>query len=341
MIIVLNVVISIFLGETDLILPLFVFSGILYVFMIVTRNKIKKKDKSILYTYAAKIILNILYISLTNLSILFLILRPFLQTTLDSGIFQFINQISILTGVLICFSIIFINDLIQSRKFFEEQFILERKIPFIHSNIFFRAQLDTRSGKQKLIIEKINEKTKKVELKTSIDCIQPVLTDKSIKIDPMEKFEAFNSWITGLSHYGFSSFKILTEIDNNEDVGFSLSSQIIRFMSLVDIEIFYEYLIKIEKECVYEGILHKGSMFASLEPIFASFNRGFYRNNPKTYEMMLKAIISMKFGNIQNLKRKHYFFLNGGDLKYSFKTYVPHDFFKNKSNNNKRKNEKN
>jgi len=211
-------VISILLGETNLILPLFVFSGILYAFMIVTRNKIKKKDENILYFFTAKIILNILYISLTNISILFLILRPFLQSTVDSRLFQFINQISILTGVLICFSLILIYDLYKSKKYFEEQFILERKIPFIHSNVFFRAQLDTRSGKQKLIIEKINEKTKKVELKTSIDCIQPVLTGKSMRIDPIEKFDAFNSWITGLSHYGFSSFKILTEIDNSEDV---------------------------------------------------------------------------------------------------------------------------
>lgn len=155
-------------------------------------------------------------------------------------------------------------------------------------------------GKQKLVMQKINLETDKVEFEDSIDCIHTAVTKISaeefvdyhndahvkerlyyktleirssenlieINLTPKEKYIAFKSWVAGIAESGNDAFRIQTEIENMGSLAYPISNFLLKFMIKIDSEFIEEYILKIERECVYEGVKYESFILMSLMPIF-------------------------------------------------------------------------
>ena len=134
--------------------------------------------------------------------------------------------------------------------------ILQEKYRFIQDDVFLVAYVNVESGKQKLIMQKMNPKTGEVEFSDFIECIHTAIADISfddyeeihdnfflqeefqekmlnirssedvveINLDPEEKFKALKSWIAGIAEAGKDAFKLESDI---EMAGFLTSFRII------------------------------------------------------------------------------------------------------------------
>ena len=197
---------------------------------------------------------------------------------------------------------------------------------FIRDDVFLCPWVDTITGKQKLILKKINLETNEVEFEDSIDCIHTAITDisveeyyeymnnddfqedlieksleirsseglKEIKLNPKEKFQALKSWAIGIAEAGRDAFRIQSEIDTSANLAYPMAGFLIRFMTQVDSNFTFEYLSKIEKESVYEGEQHGPYMLANLIPIMGSLMGDFKSGELKKSERkIISAIIDM------------------------------------------------
>ena len=178
--------------------------------------------------------------------------------------------------------------------------ILIEKFRFIKDDVFLCPRVDTETGKQKLIMQKINLETNEVEFKDFIGCIHTAVTDISteefeeyqndtnvqedlnnetleirsseglteINLTPEEKFGALKSWAASIAESGHDAFRIQTEIEKYGNLAIPISNFLLKFMLRVDSEFIEEYILKIERECVYEGVKYDAFIFMSLMPIF-------------------------------------------------------------------------
>ncbi|MHA1730269.1 MAG: leucine-rich repeat domain-containing protein [Promethearchaeota archaeon] len=176
-----------------------------------------------------------------------------------------------------------------------ESQIFEEKFRFFSNNVFLTAWLDTETGKQKLVMQKLNPETKEVVLEDKIDCVHTavseipisdfseVVSDENfekrvlnvtsseklweINLDIDEKFKAFKSWVAGIAEAGTDAFKIQTEIDIAAKQMYPLAERILRFMAMADSFFIPEFLLKVAQECVYEGVRHDVCLIANFTPI--------------------------------------------------------------------------
>ena len=110
------------------------------------------------------------------------------------------------------------------------------KYPFVYNDIFLIAEVDKNSGKQWLIMQKIDPRTQRVLLEDRIQCIHTAITTievdefeervseedfeeemlnirssgnlREVHLEPQEKIFAFKSWVAGIAKAGKISFKI-------------------------------------------------------------------------------------------------------------------------------------
>ena len=182
--------------------------------------------------------------------------------------------------------------------------VLTEKFRFIRDDIFLCPWVDTETGKQKLIMQKINLKTNEIEFEDSIDCIHTAIIDislnqfneyqnnnetqenllkktlfirssddfKEINLVPEEKFKALKSWTAGISEAGKDALSIQSNIDSAVGIWVQISSRLLSFMAKIDPNYIYEILRKVEKECKFEGVNHKSSIIANLLPILWSIS---------------------------------------------------------------------
>lgn len=173
--------------------------------------------------------------------------------------------------------------------------IYEASYPFIRGDILLTAIVNADSGKQTLEMRKLN-KNGRIELKDSIECIHTAImqipmeefaetmkdeqfmdrilnirsSEKLLKIDlePKEKFKAFKSWVAGIAEAGLDAFKIQSDIENWGKLGaHPISHKLMKFVAGIDRNVLLDFLIKIERECKFEGVKHEQSMIANLQPI--------------------------------------------------------------------------
>ncbi|MHA1729276.1 MAG: hypothetical protein ACTSWY_11165, partial [Promethearchaeota archaeon] len=175
---------------------------------------------------------------------------------------------------------------------------LTEKYRFIRNDVFLCPYLDKKTNRPKLKIQKINPKTGDVELEDQIYCIHTAVTDVSPEefnryqedLDYAEKFDnktlkirsseglnlkkinltaedrlfALRSWVQGIAEAGMDAFKLQGEIDRVANLQYPILDFLMRFLIKADPEsdFIFDYLQKIEKECVFEGERHDVSMIA-------------------------------------------------------------------------------
>ena len=104
------------------------------------------------------------------------------------------------------------------------------KYPFVYDDVFLIAEMDQNSGKQWLIMRKVDPRTLNILLEDRIQCIHTAVTSisvedfekkvaeedfeedmmrirstenvREIQLDLEEKFFAFNSWVAGIAEAG-------------------------------------------------------------------------------------------------------------------------------------------
>ena len=219
-----------------------------------------------------------------------------------------------------------IGNLEKAKKIFEKT-ILTEKFRFLRDDVFLCAQVDVFSLKQKLILQKINLKTGKVEFDDEIDCIHTAVTDistgkfedyqngtdtqeliynksleirsseklREINLTPEEKFKALKSWAAGIAEAGLSAFFIQNEIDKCIDLLYPIAQFLMKFMAKVDSDFIPQYVAKIEKDCMFEGIRHESSFLANSIPILEILWKHYLTSNviPPEEEEIIKTLITM------------------------------------------------
>ncbi len=202
--------------------------------------------------------------------------------------------------------------------------ILTEKYRFIRDDVFLCPQIDTETGKQKLIIQKIDLKTEKIEFRDSLDCIHTVINkisteeyeqfqidedfqetiiDKSIQLrsgegfsgleisylDHEEKFKAFKSWTAGIAETGIRVFEFQRELESLLPSIYPIFNFLMKFLVRIDTKFIYNYLFKIERECLFDNKWHKPSFIASLLPVLKWLD---YEKN-KITDDVVDAIIDL------------------------------------------------
>lgn len=176
-----------------------------------------------------------------------------------------------------------------------------KRFPFVTQDIFLTAWIDKKTGKQKLIMEKIDAKTEEAIIHDEIDCIHTAICDipiedftylknradsnellhfeqniihmrssenlKEINLSIKEKFKALVSWVAGIAEAGLDAFQIQAEIDNSIHLIYQISNKLMHFMIRAYPDFIPDFLEYVEKNCYHQGILHDSCLIANLIPI--------------------------------------------------------------------------
>ena len=177
--------------------------------------------------------------------------------------------------------------------------VLTEKFRFIRNDVFLCPWVDTETGMQKLVMQKINLETDEVEFEDSIDCINTAVTYifteefedyqnnadvqeqlykktldirssenlKEINLTPEEKFNALKSWTAGIAEAGEAALSIQSTIDSVVGIWVQISSRLLSFMARIEKDYIYKILRKVERECKFDGTYHKSSIIANLLPV--------------------------------------------------------------------------
>ncbi len=212
--------------------------------------------------------------------------------------------------------------------------IFEAKFPFIREDVFLIARVNAETGRQHLVMQKIDLNTGKVEIEDKIVCIHTAIMDIPVKefaelhnnivsqeelqknilnirsseeldeieLTPEEHFKALKSWVAGIAEAGLNSFSIQDEIDKSLNLMYPIVNFIMRFLIKVDNSFIFEYLSKIERECRFEGERHDTSLIANLIPILDI--------------LVIEPDLDPEFGDIASNTPKDYFF--DPDCQYYF-----------------------
>ncbi|MBD3353622.1 MAG: hypothetical protein GF364_19215 [Candidatus Lokiarchaeota archaeon] len=173
--------------------------------------------------------------------------------------------------------------------------ILCEKYPFIRNDIELCAWVDTKTNIQKLVIQKINQENRDVELSDFIvvrnrkicdipvKSFQKIATAKNFKtklakmraskkleeihLEPDEKFKCLKSWVAGIATAGFNALKVSTDVSIAREKIYPISSKLIRFLLYLDPSLIYELISMIERESMKEGSMKDTFLIANLTPI--------------------------------------------------------------------------
>ncbi|HMF34460.1 MAG TPA: leucine-rich repeat domain-containing protein [Candidatus Lokiarchaeia archaeon] len=178
---------------------------------------------------------------------------------------------------------------------FEDGHVLEARFPFLREGAFLVAQVDARTGRQRLLMQKMDQEGEGVEHEDAIDCIHVAVTTvpagdledvlrerdfaeqtlsirsseelQEIKLAPEEKFKAFQSWVAGIAAAGVQAFRIQSEIEVEGQLAYPIASRLLAFATKIDPGVSREYLATLVKECQHEGVRHEASLIANLIPL--------------------------------------------------------------------------
>jgi hypothetical protein len=101
-----------------------------------------------------------------------------------------------------------------------------------------------------------------------------------------EKFKAFKSWVAGIAEAGVNSIVIQQEIEEYAKFMYPIMNFILGFLVKAKPEFFEIFLENVEKQCKYNGTIHKSSLWANLLPFIQFINN----NCDETIENQFKEI---------------------------------------------------
>lgn len=188
----------------------------------------------------------------------------------------------------------------------------EYRYPFILDDVFLTVKVNPLSGKQLIILQKINPTTNEVEFENKITCVHVAVTtinveefnelqddsDKrgkfindtleirssenleQINLSPEEKFFAMKSWAEGIVDAGFGVFRIQSTIDRFGNLAYPFIQGFLKFFINCDPEFILIYLDWMERECITNGIYHTSSLIANLNIILEAINHNYRVGRP-------------------------------------------------------------
>jgi len=166
------------------------------------------------------------------------------------------------------------------------------KYPFIYKDVFLIAEVDKYSGNQWLVMRKIDPRTLRVLLEDRIQCIHTAITTieteefearvsdenfekemlnirssegtQEVRLDPEEKFFAFRSWVAGIAEAGVNAITIQSDIEQYGHLFYPIANRIFNFLLKAKTTFIKDFLLRMERDCVFEGEYHKPSIHANL-----------------------------------------------------------------------------
>jgi hypothetical protein len=146
---------------------------------------------------------------------------------------------------------------------------------------------------------------------------------KIINLDLDEKFKAFKSWVAGIAEAGLDSFQIQSEIEELNDFVYPITDALLYFMIQVDSDFIPMYLLKMEKEAVYEGVRHEPYVISKLLPIFNILFNDLVENQGLSNmgREILKMLIASEPPDKLFVKNPDYAILLMYDWEYYIKVY--------------------
>jgi hypothetical protein len=213
--------------------------------------------------------------------------------------------------------------------------ILEERYRFIHDNVFLVAHVNTKTGKQLLIMEKIDPISGKVEFSDYIECIHTAITDISfeeleglqtdeflwdefyrktleirssenlfiVNLSMADRFLALKSWTQGIAEAGKEAFQLETDIEIAGHLFYPLAGKLLLFMVRVDTDFIFEYVSRVERICVFEGVRHQPSLMANVMPILDLLYEDFARPVIKDRVKVLAAMHSIVEFPLESVSR--------------------------------------
>ena len=174
----------------------------------------------------------------------------------------------------------------------EDATIFSAKYRFIFDDVFLIARVDKISGKQWLVMQKIDPRTNFVLMEDRIQCIHTAITTidladfqdtvsdegfqesvlylrSSEGVNPIElsiedQIFAFKSWVEGIANAGTNAITIQEDIERFASLHTPISRPIFNFLLKAKTEFIVHFLEKIKKDSIYEGEYHKPSINANL-----------------------------------------------------------------------------
>ena len=166
------------------------------------------------------------------------------------------------------------------------------KYPFIYNDVYLIAEVDKSSGKQWFVMQKIDPRTQRVLLEDRVQCIHTALTTietedfeertsdglfdkemlkirssegvREIHLEPEEKFFAFRSWVAGIAEGGVNAITIQSDIEQYGQLLYPIANRIFNFLLKAKTVFIQDFLLRLERDYVYEGEYHKPSIHANL-----------------------------------------------------------------------------
>ncbi|GAB4320537.1 MAG: hypothetical protein Kow0069_24520 [Promethearchaeota archaeon] len=165
--------------------------------------------------------------------------------------------------------------------------------------MFLAAQVDDETGKQKLVMLKVDPATGDVQLRDEVECIHAAVVHvtgeqfaaaasdperaaelyrrtlrarssenlKEVQLSWQEKFAALKSWVAGIAEAGTYAFRLQAEVEKVNSFAFAVAWKLMRFLARVDQNIMLEYVDRVGRECRHEGVLHEACLVANLIPV--------------------------------------------------------------------------
>jgi hypothetical protein len=166
------------------------------------------------------------------------------------------------------------------------------KYPFIYDDVYLIAEMDKMTGNQWLVMQKIDPRTLRILLEDRVQCIHTALTTietedfeerisdehfekdmlnirssegiREIRLEPEEKFFAFKSWVAGIAEAGVNAITIQSDIEQFGQLIYPIANRIFNFLLKAKTAFIKDFLILMERDCVFEGEYHKPSIHANL-----------------------------------------------------------------------------
>lgn len=252
-----------------------------------------------------------------------------------------------------------IGNLEKAKESFEKTILID-KFRFIREDVFLCPQVNLITGNQNLTMYKINLATNEVKFEDSIDCIHTAVTEisprdyedyqndkdiqeqlykttlqirsseelKEINLTPEEKFNALKSWTAGIAEAGMNAFLIQDEIDKNLDLLYPIMHFLMRFMVKADRDFLPEFITKIERECMFEGIRHESSFIANTIPILEMVWANYLKNKMIESEDIetVKTLLALdNSGKIFKTDANFLILLKLADPEYAKFIMIPED----------------
>lgn len=157
----------------------------------------------------------------------------------------------------------------------------EVEYPFL-DNFVMKAIVNKKENKQYLEVWKANQRGKyddhlvinsihTVINKIPIDKFEDIVNDpefnpssliassegnEKIELDDENRFFAFKSWAKGITEGGLQFLSIQEEIEKYSQFASPIAMPILRFISKYDLKYLTKFIIKLEKEAIFEGKIH-------------------------------------------------------------------------------------